>query len=159
MSSPRGLDRREAALQRLDRRRGVVDRQGGLGQEGEVVGIGRGEGLDIGDRLDQRHRALRHLAEGADDFRVPGMADEDDVAAHLDQPLGLAMHLGDERAGGVEIFEAPAFGIGGYRLGHAVRGEHDMRILGHLVQFLDEDRPLAFRLSTTNLLWTISCRT
>ena len=34
------------------------------------------------------------------------MADEEDVPAVLDQPLGLAVDLGDERAGRVEIVEA-----------------------------------------------------
>ena len=45
------------------------------------------------DRLDQSDRARRHLAEGADDLGMPGMADEQDVAAFLDQPLACRWTL------------------------------------------------------------------
>ena len=61
---------------------------------------------DVLDRFDQGHRARGNLAEGADHLRMAGMADEHDVAAGLDQPLGLAVDLADQRAGGVEIVEA-----------------------------------------------------
>ena len=40
------------------------------------------------------------------------MADEQDVPPLLDQPLGLAMDLGDERAGRVEIGEAALLRLG-----------------------------------------------
>ena len=62
--------------------------------------------LGVRGGLDQGHPPFRHLAERADHLGMAGMADEQDVAAVLDQPLGLAVDLGDERAGGVEIVEA-----------------------------------------------------
>jgi hypothetical protein len=45
------------------------------------------------------------------------------------------------------------------RLGHAVGAEDHRHAIGHLVQFLDEDRALGLQASTTKRLWTISCRT
>src|SRR3546814_2100864 len=71
---------------------------------------------------------------------MAAMADEDDVPARRDEPLGLAMDLGDERAGGVEIIEPARLGVGRHRFGHAVRRKHHRRAVGHLVQFLDEHR-------------------
>ena len=75
-SLARRLDRREARLERRDDRRGVVDRQGRLGQERQVVGIGDLERGDIRLGLDQGHRARRDLAERADDLGMAGVADE-----------------------------------------------------------------------------------
>src|SRR3546814_6450669 len=76
---------------------------------------------------------------------MAAMADEDDVPARRDEPLGLAMDLGDERAGGVEIIEPARLGVGGHRFGHAVRRKPHRRAVGHLVQFLDEHRALGFQ--------------
>src|SRR3546814_1866562 len=76
---------------------------------------------------------------------MAGRADEDEVRAGRDEPLGLAMDLGDERAGGVEIIEPARLGVGGHRFGHAVRRKHHRRAAGHLVQFLDEHRALGFQ--------------
>ena len=42
---------------------------------------------DVLDRFDERDRSGRNLAERADHFGMPGMADEQDVPAFLDQPL------------------------------------------------------------------------
>ena len=108
MSSLRGaLDRREARLERRDDRRGVVDRQGRLGQEGEVVGVGDARAAATSSTVSTRViEPARNLAEGADHLGMAGMADEQDVAAVLDQPLGLAVDLADQRAGRIEIVEA-----------------------------------------------------
>ena len=75
---------------------------------------------DVGEGLDQSHGPLGRLAEGADHLGMAGMADEKDVAAGLDQPLGLAMDLADQGAGGVEKIKAAVPRGGGHRLGHAV---------------------------------------
>ncbi len=70
------------------------------------------------------------------------MADKDDVAAGRDQPFGLTVHLGDERAGRVEIGEAALRRLVRHCLGHTVRGEYHRNAVRHLVQFLDEHRAL-----------------
>ena len=57
---------------------------------------------DVVERLDQRHRAVGHLAERADHLGVAGVADEQDVPAVGDQPLGLAVDLGYQGAGRVD---------------------------------------------------------
>ncbi len=119
---------------------GVVDRQGRLGEERKIGGIGNGEPGDIVDGFDQGHRAFGHLAEGADHLGVAGVADEDDVAAFGDQPLGLAMDLGDERAGRIDITEAAVQSGGGHGLGHAVGREHHRPVVGNLVELVDEHR-------------------
>src|SRR3546814_12211988 len=50
-------------------------------------------------------RSFRHLAEGADHLRVSAMADEQDVPPLRHHLFGLAVNLGDKRAGGVQIFK------------------------------------------------------
>ena len=75
-----------AAVSSTDKRR--------LGQEREIVGIGhRRPPVGVLERLDQGHRAGGHLAERADHLGMAGVADEQDVAAVRDQPLGLAVDL------------------------------------------------------------------
>ncbi len=73
---------------------------------------------------------------------MPGMADQDHRAARLVVALGLAMHLGDQRAGRVDIEEVAAASLGRHRLRHAVRGEHNGPVVRHLVELVDEDRAL-----------------
>ena len=50
------------------------------------------------------------------------------------------MHLGDQRAGGVEHFQAPAGGFVLYRLGHAVGAEDHQFVIRHFVQLVHKDR-------------------
>ena len=91
---------------------------------------------------------------------MAGMADQQHVAAALVVDLGLAVDLGHQRAGGVDGEQAAVVGVGRHGLGDAVGGEDHRRLaVGDLVEFVDEDRAFAFRLSTTYLLCTISWRT
>ena len=109
MSSLCGADdRREALAEDRDDRGGVVDRQRRLRDVGELLRRVRLEGAGVGLGLDQRDRARRQLAHGADHLRMAGMADQHDLAALAEVELGLAVHLGDQRAGGVEMEEVAA---------------------------------------------------
>ena len=90
------------ALEQVDDFGGVVHRQRGLRHISEIVGVARREGFGVGQSLDQRDGAGRQLAHGADHFRMAGVADQHDLAAALVMDLRLAMHLGDQRTGGVE---------------------------------------------------------
>ena len=56
--------------------------------------------------------------------------------------FGLAVDLGDQRAGRVDIEEVAPAGLGRNGLGHAMGGEHDRAVVGHLVEFVDEHRAL-----------------
>jgi hypothetical protein len=71
------------------------------------------------------------------------VADQHDLAAAAVVDLGLAMHLGHQRAGGVEREQVAAGGGFGHRLGDAVGGEdHGCLGVRDFVEFLDEDRAL-----------------
>src|SRR5208282_2242009 len=79
----------------------------------------------------------------ADHLGVAAMADEDDPAAALVMDLRLAMHLGDERAGGVDGEEIARARLLLHRLRDAVRGEdHRMRARRRLAELLDEHSAL-----------------
>ena len=114
-------------------------------RKARLAGVGTSTACGILDRLDEGHRSRRHLPEGADHLRMAGMADEEDVAAFLDQALRLAMNLGDERAGRIDISQAAVLRRGRHRLRHAVGGEDDRTIVRHFVQLVDEDRAHALQ--------------
>src|SRR3546814_8688466 len=80
-------------------------RQRRLGQEGELARVVHFYGLGVGRGFDKADRSFRHLAEGADHLRVSAMADEQDVPPFRHHLFGLAVNLGDKRAGGVQIFK------------------------------------------------------
>jgi hypothetical protein len=68
------------------------------------------------------------------------VADEDDVKPVRDQPLCLAVDLGNERAGRIDIGEAALEGGRRNSLGHAVSGEHHRPVVGDFVELVDEHR-------------------
>ena len=70
----------------------------------------------------------------------PRVPDEQDVEVLAGEPLGLLVHLGDQRAGGVDRAQLPVAGLGPDRGRDAVRGEHQQGTLGHLGRVVDEDR-------------------
>ena len=134
----RAVDAGKAPLQHHDDGGGVGERERGLGRVGEPRGLGRGHRLGVGHALDQQDRAGCHLPHGADHLGMAGMADQQDGAPGLVVALDLAVHLGDQRAGGIGEQQAATARLGRDRLGHAMGGEDDQPILGHLVQLLDE---------------------
>ena len=74
---------------------------------------------------------------------MPGVADQEHVAAEALMAHRLLVHLGDQRAGRVEIEEVARLGVRRHRFRHAVGGEDDRArlMLGRdLDEFLDEDR-------------------
>src|SRR3546814_1751038 len=85
--APLRLDAGETAAELGDDFRRVVHRQRRLGEVGELLRVGRADCARVVDRLDQRHGAGRYLAEGADDLRMPGMSDEENVTTLRDQAL------------------------------------------------------------------------
>ncbi len=81
------------------------------------------------------------LAGGSDDLLMALMTNEQDVVVVAGKALGLVVHLGDQRAGGVDDSQRPL----GRRRVHgwrdAVRGKHHDGALGDLVGLVDENCP------------------
>ena len=103
MSSDFGRDDvGEALAQPSDDLARLVNRERGLGDEGDVGrGPGASSAVDVVDGLDQDD-VLRGLARRALDLLVALVADEDDRVALLGELAGLDVDLGDQRAGGVD---------------------------------------------------------
>src|SRR5438067_3781953 len=80
------------------------------------------------------HRALR--------LGMATVADHHDLVALVQHLLHLDMHLGHQRAGGVEDAQPAPVRFGLHRLRHAVRAEDHGAAGRHLIQLLDEHRAL-----------------
>jgi hypothetical protein len=87
------------------------------------------------------------------------VADHDELAALLAHAGDFEVHLGDQRAGGVEDAQAAGLGFGAHRLGHAVGAEDHGVAGGHVGESSMKTAPLARRPSTTKRLCTTSWRT
>ena len=127
------------SLQPSDRLHGLVDREGGLRQPHHLVGVAHLDVLDVVGPVHQRD-VLGRLPGGADDLLVALVADEEDVVVVVREADRLAVHLGHERAGGVDRLETERLGLLVHDRCHAVGGEDDGGALGHLVGLLDEHR-------------------
>src|SRR4051794_37621124 len=136
----RRADRRKARLERFGDRRRVVDRKRRLREESEVFPVGYPDLSNIRNSLNEGDRTVRNLSESADYLGMPGVADEQDVPAFLYQPLSLAMDLGYEWAGGVDIGEPARLRGGGHRLRNAMRRKDYRPIVGNFVELVDEHR-------------------
>ena len=77
---------------------------------------------------------------GAFHLRMAGVTDEDHVAPLARVALHLHVHLGHQRAGGIEHGEAARARLLLDRIGNPVRGEDHGAPVGHLGQLVDEDR-------------------
>ena len=119
----------------------VIDRQRGLRDESQIVGVLRHERVGIFHRLDQNHRTRRQLTHGADHLGMALMADQQNFAAALEMDFRLAVHFRHQRTGRVEREKIAPFGLGRNILRHAMRGKHHRGSgIGNFVEFLDEDR-------------------
>ena len=96
---------------------------------------------DVALGLHQRHR-LGDLAHRALDLRMAGMADEDEPASLADITLALIVHLGDQRAGGVEHRQLARSGFFLDALGDAMGAEDGDGIGGNFGEVLDKARAL-----------------
>ena len=130
----------EAPAQRLDDVLGVVHAQRRLRDIGEPLRICGLECFGVLHRLDQRHRPRLDLSHRADDLRVALMPDQQCMQSVACMALRLGMHLGDQRAGGVDIRHLPPRRLRRHHLRHAMRGEHHRAVIRALGQLLDKDR-------------------
>ena len=137
------MNLRKALLERRHDVGGIIDRQRGLCDIGQVAGIAGLKMGDLVDRLQQRDGADGELSNRTDHLGMPGMSDQHDLASAPVVDLGLAMHLGDKGTGGIDREEVALLGLCGDRLGYSVSGENDRRAgVGNFVELLDEDRAL-----------------
>ncbi len=131
-------------MQRGDDAAGIVDGQRGLRDIGDRRIRRNIERGDVVLGLHQRHR-LGDLAHRAFDFRMAGMADEDEPAALADIALALVVHLGDQRAGCVQDRQLARCGFLFDALGDAVGAENGDRIGRHFGEVLDKARALGLQ--------------
>ena len=83
--------------------------------------------------------AFVDLPHGAFDLRMPGVADHDDASAFFAPATDFAVHLGDERAGGVENTKAARLSFLRNGKRHAMRGKDERRAFGHLGEVVNEN--------------------
>ena len=141
----RVLQLREPLAQAPHRLHGLVDRERGLREPHHLVGVAHLDVRHVVGAVDDGD-VVGRLAGGALDLLVALVADEQDLEVVAREAHGLAVHLGDERAGGVDGVQAAVGGRVHDGRRHAVRAEDDVRALGHLVDLLDEDRALLLEL-------------
>ncbi len=77
--------------------------------------------------LPTRIGALRRVAHGALDLFVAGVTDEQDLGVRLGEPDRLAVHLGHQRAGGVDRLQLAVGGGLHHHRRDAVRAEDEVR--------------------------------
>src|SRR3990167_11487215 len=100
---------RKPRAQGVDDAAGIVHGQGGLGDESQtirVVYLQVGNVFFVFHQVDGAAVAGVVLAHGAFDLRVTGMADQDAFATVAAITGHLDVHLGHQRAGGIEHFKA-----------------------------------------------------
>ena len=136
----RGVDQRKARLQRGGNFGGVIDGQGGLGDEGQTGRITNHKARHIGDGFHQQHLTHRQLPHGANGFRMTFMADVDHLHARLMVPGRLVMHFGDQRAGGIDGDHVAQCRLSRDGFWHAVGGKDHRAVERAIGQLLDKHR-------------------
>ncbi len=128
-------------FQRLDHVARLIQRERRLRQIGHLVRVRHHQRLDLFDRRDnlgyRRSFALRafHLF-------VVAMPHQHQRIALLGKLDRFDMHLGHQRAGGIDHLQAALLGAFANRRRNAMRGINDASAFGNLIQFVDEDRAL-----------------
>ncbi len=134
-----GDDSGEAFPQPGDDLGGLVDREGRLGDQRDVVGIFDHEIVDLFNGLDQDD-AVRSLAHSAFDLLVTLVADHDDRIAVGGELAGLDVDLGHQRTGRVDRAQVAGVRVLVDRGCDSVGAEDDDLALRDLGLFFDEDR-------------------
>jgi len=134
---------REAFAQCSDDYLGVIDAQRGLREEGNLGVCGQVERLGFMLILHDAD-AARRFADGADDFVVPFVPDQQDRVAFFCKANRFEMHLRHERACRVDGVEIALLGRFANRGGDAVRAVEDDGVRGNLVNVIDEDDAALF---------------
>ncbi|SIC06646.1 Uncharacterised protein [Mycobacteroides abscessus subsp. abscessus] len=134
----RVLQRRKALTQALHRLHGLVDAQRRLGQPNDLVLVTHRDVVHRVGAVDQLY-VVGRLTGGADDFLMAFVADEQNVEVVTREALGFLVHLGDQRAGGVDGLQIAFGGLLVDRRRHPVGREDHDGALGHLIGLVDEN--------------------
>ncbi len=152
-------DVRELLLEPLDDSRGLVEREGRLGDVRDVVGILELELVDLLGGFDEDD-VVRGLAGRPLDLLVALVADEDDRVALLGELARLDVDLGDQRASGVDRAQLARLRAFSCTLGATPCAEKTTTSpSGTSVSSSTKIAPRLASSLTTCLLWTISLRT
>jgi hypothetical protein len=136
-STSRAADVGPAALQRLDHLARVVQAQRGLRHVGHARLRRDRQPRDVGRRRHQVHRRVDR-ADGALHLLVAGMADHHQREAQPRVTLQLQVHLGDERAGGVDRAQATRLRLAHHLARDAMGAEDHRRAVRDVVDRVDE---------------------
>ena len=144
--SARPDDLREPSPEDVDDLARLVDRERGLREIGDTLGLIERQRFCIVGRLDE-HGCVGRLAEGALDLLVAVVADEDDSVPLAGEAAGFEVHFGDERTGAVDDVERAGGGAGVDRGRDAVGAEDEHRAVGYLGLAVDENGPVRLELA------------
>lgn len=143
---PRGShDPRETAFEDVNDLTRVVDRECGLCQVGELVGVCELQRLRIGDRFDE-DRSVGRLAERAFHLFVSRMSDEDDAIPRPREAGRFRVHLRHERTRRVDHAQLASFSAGPDGRRHSVCGEYEGFSVRYVTFGVDEDSAFALEL-------------
>src|SRR5829696_2491324 len=131
--------------QPIDGLQGLIDTESGLAQPRHTGRIWQFEVRDLVGRF-HHCDVVRRLTRGAFDLLMTRVPDEQNVQSLAGEPLGLLVHLCDQRTGGVDHLEAPRLRLRMDGRRNAVRGEDHRRALRHLRKFIDEDGATALQI-------------
>ena len=132
----RALDIRKTLTQGIDNNRRIVNRQGGLSNIGQIVGVADLERFDLILVFDQIHLAAVRaivLTHRALDFRMTFVADQDAFATRATKRCDFDVDFGHQWTGRIEHTQPTLSSLGLHSLGYAVRTEDHDRIVWHLV--------------------------
>jgi hypothetical protein len=118
---------------------GVIHRQRGLGDEGQLGRVAHLQFGHIGCGFHQQNLARRQLPHGANHFGVAFVADHDHLDAVFVVPGGLVMHLGHQGAGCINGDHIAFLRFGGHGFRHTMRREDHGPVGRAFVKLLDED--------------------
>ena len=133
-------DRRETLLAQLERHLlGLVDGEGRLDRVRDARLVRNRHRAGLLDAVDDED-PVSGLADGPDHFLVVVVAEQEHGAALLGVAADFLVHLGDQRAGGVDEAQPAVDRLRAHLRRDPVSGEDDPRAVGHLIELLDEDR-------------------
>ena len=135
----RSLNLGKAGLQDADHFGGVADRERGLSRPCETGGVVGRDGAAVGFCFHEEDASGGRLSEGAGDFGVVAVSDEDDLAVAGDVAAHFAVDFLHERAGRVNVEETARARVIGDGARDAVRRGDDGTVGRRFAEFADED--------------------